>query len=213
MIFGMPGKGHLFICGFSWRGSRGDEFKSWLSKIAAIGPLANDPMEAVRTTTAAATIDNLTAILAPSIWTHSQTVSFTHLSAEVIEIFAEHAIRLPLTGGGLSFHELRRCSPSSGPLCQFPNSVFAARMPHIMLEIIAGSMTEEESRATNQWALDCRNALIKLNASLPITYLALTPPEYVNIDRMYGENASELRRLRRKFDPEGVFKHAVPKMS
>lgn len=213
MICGNPGMDHLVLCRFHWRGPRNDACESWAAKIAALGPLANDPAAALQTTTARAILTEITAMVPSSVWTRAQTVNVSHLSADVIETCAEHCVGMPRTGSGLFLHELRRCSPSSGALAEFPDAVFAARVPHVMIEIVGGSLTEEESEGAKRWALDCRNGLMTSDATMATSFLALTPPEHVDIDKIYGENAGELRRLRKKFDPDGVFKYAVPKMS
>ncbi len=210
VIFGIPQIGHVFLCTFFWRGPRNEAFKAWLGRVAALAPAVVDAEAVVKTTTPSQAMANMALLIPPRMYCHVQTVNVTHWSSQVVEVCKKHAARIPLTGGGISIHELRAGSPSSRT--DVPNSMFPCRQPHIMLEFLGAGNTPEEGKLGRKWAVEIYGDMVKADAALERSYVSLTAPELAVLDKMYGEKAEELRGLKKELDPKGVFGHAVPKI-
>jgi FAD/FMN-containing dehydrogenase len=90
-------------------------------------------------------------------------------------------------------------------------TAFSMRRKHFMLEI--GAAWEPSSKAEGdvhrEWASDLSRALAPF--ALPGGYANfLTPDDHEQIGSAYGNNASRLREVKRRFDPDNVFSSAIP---
>jgi Berberine and berberine like len=89
-------------------------------------------------------------------------------------------------------------------------TAFGLRRRHFMVEIVAswGLESEGEAPRHRQWAKNLSCALER--DSIPGGYVKpLAPDAYEQIDSAYGCNALRLRRLKKRFDPDGVFSSAL----
>jgi FAD/FMN-containing dehydrogenase len=89
-------------------------------------------------------------------------------------------------------------------------TAFGLRRRHIMVEIVASweVNTEPEAAIHRHWARSLFRALER--DSIPGGYVRpLAPNAYEQIDSAYGCNALRLRRLKMRFDPDGVFSSAM----
>jgi hypothetical protein len=89
-------------------------------------------------------------------------------------------------------------------------TAFGLRRRHFMVEIVAswdpGSTADANTH--RQWAKSVSSALEA--DSIPGGYASLfAPGAYEQIDSAYGCNALRLRRLKKRFDPDGVFSPAT----
>jgi hypothetical protein len=85
-------------------------------------------------------------------------------------------------------------------------TAFGLRRRHFMVEIVASweSETQDDAGRHRQWAKNLALALER--DSIPGGYVKpLAPNAYEQIDSAYGCNALRLRRLKKRFDPDGVF--------
>jgi Berberine and berberine like len=46
--------------------------------------------------------------------------------------------------------------------------------------------------------------------AMPASYVSVTSPETLRLDKIYGAEWENLLELKTKLDPKGVFKNAVP---
>jgi hypothetical protein len=89
-------------------------------------------------------------------------------------------------------------------------TAFGLRRRHFMVEIVASweSGSEDGGAAHRQWAKALCSALEP--DTIPGGYANLLAPDaYEQIDSAYGRNALRLRRLKQRFDPDGVFSSAM----
>jgi FAD/FMN-containing dehydrogenase len=87
-----------------------------------------------------------------------------------------------------------------------PATAFALRRRHFMVEIVATweSALNDDGSAHRRWARELCATLEPM--TIPGSYANLLAGEpYEQIDTAYGCNALRLRRLKRRFDPDGVF--------
>jgi FAD/FMN-containing dehydrogenase len=88
-------------------------------------------------------------------------------------------------------------------------TAFGLREEHFMVEIFAGWRPDEDGAPHKQWARDLREQLAPL--SLPASYPAyLTSSDREQAAHAYGNNADQLRSVKRRYDPDCVFFSAVP---
>lgn len=113
-----------------------------------------------------------------------------------------------------------RSSPSSSILLHHFHGVgtrvassataFGLRRRHFLVEIVASWEAQSESEAARHrnWAKSVSRALER--DAIPGGYVKpLAPDAYEQIDSAYGCNALRLRRLKKRFDPDGVFSSAI----
>jgi FAD/FMN-containing dehydrogenase len=89
-------------------------------------------------------------------------------------------------------------------------TAFGLRRRHFMVEIVASwePETQHDAGRHRQWAKNLSLALER--DSIPGGYVKpLAPNAYEQIDSAYGCNALRLRRLKKRFDPDGVFCSAL----
>jgi hypothetical protein len=89
-------------------------------------------------------------------------------------------------------------------------TAFGLRRRHFMIEIVAAweMNTETDAPIHRHWARSVHRALER--DSIPGGYVRpLAPNAYEQIDSAYGCNALRLRRLKKRFDPDGVFSSAM----
>jgi FAD/FMN-containing dehydrogenase len=89
-------------------------------------------------------------------------------------------------------------------------TAFGLRRRHFLVEIVAswGAGSEGDVRNHRQWAKDVSAGLRR--DAIPGGYASLLEPDaYEQVDSAYGCNALRLRRLKKRFDPDGVFSSAM----
>ncbi|KAK7429767.1 hypothetical protein QQZ08_003612 [Neonectria magnoliae] len=209
-----PGIGLTLTCGFIWNGSASDESRLWLDHVGKLAPLAlniTDVQAAVMNTNGLGFSAMVQSMLPAQVLGRCQTADITHFSPEVVAELAKVADAIPREcSGGINIHSLRADSPSCSD--DVPDSVLPYRKPHIMLELLGLGNDEVTARSAAAWALDARSRLRALEHAEDRTYLALTAPEFVDLEVIFGKELVELRKLKQEYDPEGVFKHTVPKL-
>ncbi len=90
-------------------------------------------------------------------------------------------------------------------------TAFGQRQPHFMVELIAAwePHAEDGGVAERQWVEDAWRALEPF--ALPGGYAnLLAPDQHQQIAQAYGANAGRLRKIKQRFDPDGVFSSALP---
>jgi FAD/FMN-containing dehydrogenase len=91
------------------------------------------------------------------------------------------------------------------------STAFGLRRRHFMVEIAASwdPAAGDDGAAHRQWARSLSASLEP--SAIPGGYASLLATDaYERIDAAYGCNALRLRRLKKRFDPDGVFCAAIP---
>lgn len=211
----LPGIGKTVMCCFIWNGSAGDESRAWLDRVARMAPLmpgTPEPSIAVQTTSIHGFAATVQSVLAPRVRGRMASSSFSRISPAVIDVVARAAETLPSdsVAGVINFHTMRSDSPSCS--ADVPDSVCPHREPHVMLELIGIGIDEATAVDAIAWANAAHEEMLGVKEVMRRTYAALTPPEWTNLDDIYGEKLVELMELKKEYDPEWVFEHAVPKL-
>lgn len=198
-----------------WNGPRTPEGAEWIDRVAALAPLlpgTPDPRASIGTTTAKTFVNYATSLIPPEVIGTTHAVSVTEYTPEVVDVLTEHVAKIK-NGlvGGFNIHTLRPESPSVSS--DVPDSVVPYRQPQIIFEILGFGTDEASAAPSVAWATELRNLLIKTDAALPASYLPLTAPEFVDLDKIYGEvRLGELQAIKGEYDPKGVFRHTVPRL-
>jgi hypothetical protein len=115
-----------------------------------------------------------------------------------------------INGASFIMHELR--GPSAAPTSE---SIFGAREPHMVLEIIKTVVEQTDLKWTEDWADTFISELRKMDPGniLPSTYISITPPGSNSFENIFGSNYETLLEMKRKHDPQGVFDLAQPEVN
>jgi hypothetical protein len=205
-VINNPDLGPTFVVVYVWNGPNTDDAKRWLSLISGLAPVIQSD---VRTKTPLIFLDEFTKILPSTTFGGSQTVSLAKYTPQAISIIAKHVPFMPHDPCTVfTIHSL------SGPSCRppLPDSVWRYREPHFMVEIVGLASGQEACEASQGWAKHFRNELKEVEGALQGTYFSLTAKENIDLEKIYGEHLGELMALKEEYDPNRVFKHAVPQL-
>ncbi|KAG9605359.1 hypothetical protein KCU77_g840, partial [Aureobasidium melanogenum] len=198
---------------FMWAGPDIDRGREYLDKVLSFHPYV---LCTVAPATMMESLERTAAYVPESSYMNSRAVNVKRITPKIYDILVEACEHMPADPAAmLTWHEVRPCSPSFNPSTSLA-SVFNSREPHYVIEILANASIEENFEAVSKWGLSLKEELLRkasekvLNAS----WLASTPDEDIGVlERLYGTaNAQFLRELKRKRDPEAIFKHAIPRI-
>ncbi|KAJ5317557.1 hypothetical protein PENANT_c079G00962 [Penicillium antarcticum] len=203
--------GRMFGVGFVWSGADMAEGQRWKEKIAGLAPL----------------MMNTVAPMAMPDWFagNGRMIpervfgfgNFTHsvhsISPAVAGIIGRRLRDMPQNPECmLSVHQLR--GPSTKP--QDRASVFVAREPHFMLEILGFSSADEQKLDGETWA---KGILREIETVEPGNLLATPYISLFNtqgkqaeevLEKLYGPMSTVVRDLKHGFDRDNVFNLTVP---
>ncbi|KAH7129779.1 hypothetical protein B0J13DRAFT_678855 [Dactylonectria estremocensis] len=214
-IFAVPAVGITLCCCIVWNGTATDESRAWIEDIGKLAPLVPgmpEPQVSIATMRALDFSQHLTAMLPPQILGgRPQSASLTRLSPGAISSLANVAAKMPKSSnGGINMHIIREDCPSC--LDDVPDSVCPYREPHIMLELLGVGPDEETGKEAAEWSMAARNELMGLEEATKKVYIAVTSPECSDWEDVFGDKLEQLRELKKEYDPNGVFKNAIPRL-
>ncbi|KAI1169888.1 FAD-binding domain-containing protein [Nemania sp. FL0916] len=201
----LPGLGKVFAIGATWADDDQEEGKKWFGKIAALGTcIMNNPEPK---SVSAFTAFNETLVVYGS-YGRGYTLNLAKYSKKTAEVLAKYTNLIP--GGGIawSVHSLRAPAKNT-------DSVFGSRVDHLMLELVAMTGVQDLESKGAEWS----NAFIQdLKAADPdnvleSAYVSLLGDEDSDYKKIYGSHYDKLVELKKKYDPDNVFKYAVPRLS
>lgn len=198
--------GRTFGLLFLWSSSDIETGKIWLDKILSLAPVA---MHTVTTTTLAEWLKVIGTVVPQQCYGPILSVNLRSLTPEVVDVIATHAEQMhPDPSVMFGIHELRGPATTQGG---HPDSVFAERSAHFMLEILPTVTSPENLDAAVKWGTAFHEALSKTNPDnlLPTVYLPFVSPEALDIRQIYQEQYDALVQLKREYDPKNVFKFAL----
>lgn len=197
-------QGKAFFSYLVWSSADLEEGQEWANKIAALAPIVANH---VKQTTilefnelAASLVQKKTygTIFCPGVYEMTPEI------VNIIGTYAENQPNYPSPVFGL--HELRREAPRENW-----NSVFHARDPHFLIEIIPMVSTMEGWDEMLAWSQQFYDDLMKTDPAniLPTPYLPLTPNERLAAGAVYGDRLAILKKAKEQYDPQNLFKHAI----
>ena len=171
-------------------------------------------MNAVALTTLPEWMAGASALVPTAVYGSAWTHNISRVTPAIAGAIARNLARLPADSGTMfSLHQLR--GPSAAP--QAHGSVFATREPHYMLEILGYATSSEKMGESEAWGaqMAAEVAEAEPESVLPTAYISVYNSTRAGstaalLEKVFGEKVGVVRDLKRKFDPENVFKLTVP---
>ena len=196
--------GKCYIISFLWGSPDCDAGHRYVDMISALGTLLYN---GVKETMIPEWLKESEAFVPKSAHGCNYSVNVREMTDEVVQIIGREVLKMPDDPAAVfSTHQLR--GPSAK---QNDESVFATRTPHYLFDLVAISSDPRRARVSWDWAEHFRDALRSSDSLnvLPTTYIPLTPPVEASLEMIYQENRDKLVEIKRKYDPNNVFKHAL----
>lgn len=191
---------------FVWSSEDKDAGMEWLNRIQALGPAIMHTVTEVGTS---AWMDVVKAFVPYGVWGGDRTVSLRALPESTAKIIGKHLEKMPSdAANGFVIHDLK--GPSA---TKTPSSSFGAREPHYMLELISSTLDPANMEGSQEWIAGMHKELSQCGEALKGAYVSLSMPGDCPVSDCFGEHFDFLHELKRKYDPEGVFKLAVPRLN
>jgi hypothetical protein len=198
--------GKCFTVSFLWSSSDCDEGRKSVDKISTLGMLLYSE---VKETTIQEWLKESEAFVPMSAYGCNCSVNVREMTDEVVKIIAREILKMPDDPSTVfSTHQLR-----GPPAKTNGESFFGARAPHYLFDLVATSSDAGRARISWDWAKNFRDALQSFDPQniLPTTYICLTHPAEADLHIIYQENGDKLVETKRRYDPNNVFKHVLPK--
>lgn len=216
-------------CSSSSSGDDHAEGRRWIARLAALGGPAR-PAPAVDTVRPCTLLEGLRtsdASVPPRVYGRCNTVTVrgTGIGAPAFaDTLAAHTDFGRLAAGGVMgvgvcLHRLvSRNAPgdAAGEVGARggSGSVWGPRESHTLLEIISTTTDVAAAEAAFEWGRRLKRAVVEAvpGEVLGRAWLAMIPEEEVDNEKVFGDDYPFLLGLKRKWDPDNVFKHTIPKL-
>ena len=212
VVVNHPQAGRAMMVLFIWSSSDYDAGRACLDTLAGLGPCV---MNTVAQVSIPDWVKQVEAFCPYGVWGGSRGISFAGLSEKVLGVIGKYLEKMPSDPTTIfSTHLLDPRSPS----CKDPELATGAcfnpvlRQGHIMLELVGSVMDKEQLEGSQEWIKSLYEELKGTGETLEGTYISLSKPEDAGLEEWYGVNMKELVKLKGKYDPEGLFKWAVPRI-
>jgi FAD/FMN-containing dehydrogenase len=136
----------------------------------------------------------------PGIWVHSKATDVRALSDDVLSILLEHAARVTSPRSAIIAWQLGGAVALVGQL----ETPFGGRSSGYLVDIVGVTDSEEGFNKERDWARDCWSALAPHHAGVYVNWLMEEGERRVR--EAYGERYQRLQVLKRRYDPENVFR-------
>ncbi|KAI1813753.1 FAD-binding domain-containing protein [Poronia punctata] len=201
----LPGLGKVMAVGATWADADHEEGKRWINKIAALGKcLLNNP----EPQSVSKYIAFNESLLVYGSYGRCYTLNLGKKTQRTAEVLAKFTESIPGGAVAVSVHALRAPAPSE-------EAVFGARVEHIMLELVCTTPVAEIAPKAADLARATIQELKETDAEnvLESSYVSLLGEEDSDYRKIYGSHYDKLVQLKKKYDPDNVFKYAVPQLS
>jgi len=203
LIAGPDGIPVVFIAP-TWCGEPG-EGEAQIAPLLNLGSLLASTVGTIRYGAALAAFDDY---LVNGQRVFMETCWLPALASDSIEAFIDAMETAPSQGCAIFTHEFKGAASRVRPEA----TAFGFRRDHVLVEVLAtfadrpGELEEARHR---RWARDARLALDEM--ALPGGYANfLTESDAIRAASAYGGNAGRLAEAKRRFDPDNIFRSAIP---
>ncbi|OTA55873.1 FAD-binding domain-containing protein [Hypoxylon sp. EC38] len=205
-LFGieLPNMGKVFAIGATWADADHEEGKKWINKIASLGNcLVNNP----EPRSVAAYCEFNERFITYGSYGRGYTLNVEKYTPKTAEILAKYTASLPGGGIAISLHMLRAPEPNE-------NSVFGPRVEHHMIELVTPTPVKDLEAKGAEWAHELMRELRENDPEniMESAYVSLLDNEDSDYRKIYGSHFDTLVALKKKYDPDNVFKYAVPRL-
>lgn len=201
----LPGLGKVLAVGATWTAANHADGREWIAKIANLGNcLMNNPEpRAVKDY-----VEFNETLITFGSYGRGYTLNIQRYTRQTAEVLAHYTASIPGGGIAMSLHMLRAPAPGEP-------SVFGSRVEHHMVELVAMTPVQDLEVKGAEWARGLMRDLKKSDPEniIESSYVALLGEDDSDYRMIYGSHYEELVPLKKKYDPDNVFKHAVPRLS
>ncbi|POS68579.1 hypothetical protein DHEL01_v213027 [Diaporthe helianthi] len=200
-----PGMGKVLAAIVTWVSDDHEEGRKLIDQVASFGNCVVNMTEAK--SASKYTQDN-EKLLAFGVHGRSYTLSLKKWTPASLSTLAKYSHSVPGGSAMISIHSLRSPKPNEG-------SVFGAREDHHMVEIVSMTSDPALKDETASWGQGLLRELREQDAAniLDSAYISLLDHADADLKKIYGSHLETLVSLKKKYDPENVFKHAAPRLS
>ena len=207
-----PQRGRTALVIFVWSSPDHSAGKGFLEKLLTLAPVA---MQNVVETSVPAWLKTLEPFCPYGIFGGDRGISFRKLTPKMLAILSRHMENMPSDPATtIAVHPLSRTSPSATDPDLRRGSCFnpEARQEHFLLELIGSTLEQSSSPQSQKWIKDTYDELKGSGDAMDGSYIALTHPEDICLEKIYGTAWEDLLALKRRLDPKGIFRNAVPRL-
>lgn len=197
-------EGRFFTVFVMWSSPDLEEGQKWVDKVAELAPTA---VRNVAPTTILEFSEVAATLTEKKSYGTIFCPGFYDLTPEVVHVIGTYAQNRPNhPGPALGIHELRAEAPRESA-----NSVFNARDPHFLIEILPLSSFPEVFEELREWGQRFYEALMNTDPAniYPISYIPLNPDERLDFEIIYGDHYETLKKVKQQYDPENAFKYSI----
>lgn len=200
-----PGMGKVLAAIVTWVSDDHEEGRKFIDQIAGFGNCVVNMTEAKAASKYAEDNEKLVAF---GVYGRSYTMNLKKWTPASVSTLAKYSHSVPGGSAMISIHSLRSPKPND-------ESVFGAREDHHMVEIVSMTSDPALKSETASWGQGLLRELREQDAAniLDSAYISLLDYEDADLKKIYGRHLDTLISLKKKYDPENVFKHAAPKLS
>lgn len=200
-----PVMGRVLAAIVTWVKDDHEEGRKFVDQVASFGNCIVNITEAK---TASKCADDNERLVSYGVYGRSYTLNLKKRMPASVSTLAKYSHSVPGGGAMVSIHSLRSPRPNE-------DSVFGAREDHHMVEIVSMTADLALKEETVAWGQDLLRELKEQDGPnvLDSAYISLLDSDDADLKKIYGRHLETLVSLKRKYDPENVFKHAAPRIS
>ncbi|KAL7627703.1 hypothetical protein AAE478_001897 [Parahypoxylon ruwenzoriense] len=205
-LFGieLPNLGKVLAVGATWTAANHDDGRKWIAKIAGLGNcLINNPEpRSVKTY-----VEFNETLLTFGSYGRGYTLNIKKYTPKTAEVLANYTALIPGGGIAMSLHALRAPAPNE-------LSMFGSRVAHHMVELVTTTPVRDLEVKGAEWGYGLMRDLKERDPEnvMESSYVALLGEDDSDYRKIYGSHYDELVALKKKYDPDNVFKYAVPRL-
>lgn len=198
-----PGRGRVLAAIVTWVNDDHEEGRKFVEQVASFGNCVVNMTEAK---TASKCADENEKLVYYGVYGRSYTLNLKKWTPTSVSTLAKYSHSVPGRGAMVSIHSLRALKPNE-------DSVFGAREDHHMVEIVSMTSDPTLKEETAAWGQGLLRKLKEHDGPniLDSPYISLLDSDDAKLEKIYGRHLETLVSLKRKYDPENVFKHSAPK--
>lgn len=202
-----PGLGKVLAAIVTWASDDHAEGRKLIDKVVTFGKCIVNATEAK--TTAQYGQDN-EKLVTYGVYGRSYTLNLKKWTPTSVKILAKYSATVPSGNVMIWTHSLRTRDSTA-----HETSVFGAREDHHVIEIVSMTTDPALQETASTWG---QGLLMELKEHedqaniLDSAYLPLLDHGDVDLQKIYGRHLDTIRMLKKKYDPQNVFKYAAPRM-